>query len=592
MEKISNRFPILLTLLTCLLLALACRLSGPTPIGLQVNPRGEDGTVSGTYQPSQDNGSIAVQFSVTPSGKAHFQLDDRNATVLTADFSTEYAPFMTWQGTTLDGFGVLSGEEEQVLDALLEGDLAYALAMIPMDLSCQGEDAIDSKQLAALLFPLQMRFKYQVTDRSAAAANLANLSECNFTEEGAEDNSAENPPMLLMTPANPVPVVMGYFPFDASGAAESTAADRTPAGLASLDLINKRLSSSLRITASLSPKTPFEDGPTQNEWGPCEAKCRGACGPDCTHNNCSFKIEERCEKNQEGQNDGFFSLVHVYDCGVHPACEKHDACYDDCNRTHGCGSWAAAVCMHAGVADPTAPWATIFGLNLSCDRVTLNEEDVTNVKDWVRGYGPQPERRVFEYYDKEVAFEYDPVTCPLPAAQETEPVSEVEIPTEAETTEEAAEPITSPIPSGAYQGQVTENTWEENVDNLNGKGSYTKNEVVITVSEDGSVSGSVNYSYVSVPLEDNAGCTNTLTYDGKGAFTGKLEGPQGMINLDMVLYRTVTYSCDDRGDSDTVEMVYPLSIQITGNQMIGTGTLIFPDFPDKTWTLSFTAEKQ
>ena len=386
-----------------------------------------------------------------------------------------------------------------------------------------------------------------------------------------------------MSAANPVPVVMGFFPFDAAGAVESSPSETSQAGLA----CPNRTSNPVTINMATHPLTQNDrligDGPVDNEWGPCQAKCRGACGPDCTHNNCRFSIEERCEKNQEGQNSGFFSLVHIYDCGVHPACIKHDTCYDECNRTHGCGSWAAAVCMHAGVADPTVPWAAIFGLNISCDRTTLNEEDPFNVKDWMRGYGPQPERRVFEYTDKEVAFEYDPVSCPLP----TEPEVEVEIPTEEKATEE----VINPVPLGTYQGIVTENTWEENVDRPGEKGRYTQNEVLITVAENGSVTGSVDYTYVSVPLEDNAGCTSTLTYEGRGAFSGSLEGLQGAIQLDMTLYRTVTYTCDTRGDSDTVEMVYPFSVQIDGNQIEGTSTISFPNFPDKTWTLSFTAER-
>ena len=590
MLKNPIRIPNLLIIITCILLALACNLSGSTTGGLHLDSRDGDGSVSGRYQYSEDMGSKSIIFSVSPDGKAVFEVDDER-TELAVDFTTQNAPFISWQGYSIDGLGALSSEEDHALNSLLDSDLAYALAMIPLDLSCQGEENIDPKQLAALLYPLQMRFKYQITDRATAASILAELSECVFNMEQTDNEVVGNLTLLLMAPSNPVPVVMGYFPFDEIGAVEASSSTGNQAMLASLDLESELTKPHLSVSTSTHNDLGFDNGPIQNEWGPCKARCRGACGPDCTHNNCQFNIEERCEKNQEGQNDGFFSLVHVYDCGVHPACIKHDACYDDCNQRHGCGSWAAAVCMHAGVADPTVPWATIFGLNISCDRTTLNEEDFPNVKAWMRGYGPQPERQIFEYHDKAVAYEYDPVTCPLLTEQEEAPAPEAEIPTEGETTEEAAEPITSPIPSGVYLGQVNENTWEENVDNVNGKGSYQKNEVIITVSEDGSVSGSVNYTYVSVPLEDSAGCTNTLTYDGKGTFMGTLNGLQGEIDLDKTLYRTVTYSCDGRGDSDTVEMVYPLSIQITGNQMTGTGTLSFSDFPNKTWTLSFTAEK-
>ena len=589
MKKQNPHFPLVLIVMLFVLLALACRLPTTKTDGLQLNQRASDGSLSGSYSYGSDRGNKSIQFSVTADGLATFQLENATETEsLVVNYSLEAPPAISWQGKALDGLGVLSKEEQQTLHDLLESDLDHAVAMIPLDIACQPDESIDPAQVAALLYPLQMRFKYQITDRARAASELVALSQCDYDLEVAEEETLQKPSIILMTPSSPVPVVMGYFPFDEVGAIETPTSTEGGVKMACLDSQTWPMASSIK-TGSILPADPLlDDEPIQNEWGPCEAKCRGACGPDCTFNNCSFSIEERCEKNQDGDNDGFFSLVHVYDCGLHPACVKHDACYDDCNRRHGCDTWAASVCMHAGVADPTTPWASILGLNISCDRITLNEEDPSSVKDWMRGYGPQPERRVYEYYDDTVRFEYDPISCPLPTEQEEAPEVDVEI-----TVEVATEPATSTIPSGTYQGAITENTWEEGPDREDAKGSYTKNEVIITIAEDGSVLGSVDYTYASVPLVDSAGCSNTLTYDGSGEFTGTLEGPQGAIDLDMILYRSVNYSCDDRGTSDTVEMTYPFSIQVEGNQMKGTSTIRFPNYsdPDKSWTLSFTAEK-
>jgi len=499
-------------IVTFVLLTLACNLSGSTTIGLRLNSRAKDGSVSGIYQYSKDMDSKSIIFSVSADGKAEFQLEDEPSTpVLTVDFSTQKAPFMTWQGNNLDGLGGLSSKEKQLLDGLLDSELSYALAMIPMDLSCQGEEKFDTLQLAALLFPLQMRFKYQITDRANAAMSLTGLSVCDFGEEQTDKEMLGKPSMISITPSNPVPVVIGYFPFDEIGAVETANTDGNKAKLACLGVDSKPITSLLGFSTLSHTERGFDDEPIQNEWGPCEAKCRGSCGPDCTHNNCSFSIEERCEKNQEGQNSGFFSLVHVYDCGLHPACVKHDACYDDCNRKYGCETWAAAICMHAGVGDPTAPLATLFGLNISCDRITLNEEDPSNVKDWMRGYGPLPDKQVYEYHDKEVSFEYDPITCPLQEEQaEDEPESE----------EVEANPESDTFIAGRYLGEEIDTPpgWE-----------LVESTFFIDIADDGTVSGSRVHK-----IKKETVSTTCMTYYESShttSFSGQIVGTRGFITV-------------------------------------------------------------
>ena len=589
MKKHAILFTVFLTLVILILLSTACNFSTSSSPGLQLDARSSDGSVSGSYQYAKDGDSKSILFTVNPEGRATFQVKgSQKSSALTIEYNMQEIPTMSWQGSTLDGLGVLTSEEERLLNDLQESDLAHALKMIPLDLSCQGEKYIDPKQLAALLYPLQMHLKYQIPDRKSASNELISLSKCNFDSGSTDTENYTIESMISISASSPVPVVIGYFPFDEKGALEIANNDKNIAKMACLEMNSMPIRNNFGISPMPSEIKTFDDDPIQNEWGPCEAKCRGACGPDCTHNNCTVNIEERCEKNQDGENDGYFSLVHVYDCGLHPACVEHDACYDDCNRKYGCNTWAAAVCMHAGVLDPTTPWTSIFGINISCDKTTLNEENFSNVKDWVRGFGPHTTRQVYEYYDKDVRFEYDPITCPLPDEQENgEPKDEVEIEPEVKTTE----PVINDSTFGTYKGVITFNSWEENVDQLNGKGQYLTNEVVVKVSENGKVSGTIDYSYVSVPLVDSAGCEIMLIYDGRGEFSGALDSNQGMVDLDFSLDRSVDYSCDRIGDTDVVTMTYPFAIQVEGNQMNGTSTFSFPDFPEKTWILSFTAEK-
>ena len=137
---------------------------------------------------------------------------------LTVDFSSQDNPSMSWQSSALDGMGTLSGEEQALLDNLDDSKLAHGLAMIPLDVACEGDDSPDPAQMAALLYPLQMRFKYQVTDRAAEASELLALSQCNYGN--ADKETGKSSSIIMMTPSNPVPVVLGYFPFDEVGAVE------------------------------------------------------------------------------------------------------------------------------------------------------------------------------------------------------------------------------------------------------------------------------------------------------------------------------------------------------------------------------------
>ncbi|MBW2591089.1 MAG: hypothetical protein JRD71_10300, partial [Deltaproteobacteria bacterium] len=187
---------------------------------ISLEKRGSDGDLSGTYQYYSVLGGDTVNFTVSAEGKAVFQIDNSpDSEKLIVDVSDEVIANMTWNGVTFDGMGGLTQEEMAALENLMDSDLAHGLNIIPLDAACQGENNIDPKQVAALLYPLQMRFKYLITDRQAEARHLGSFSQCDYG--GSENIPAEFSSIIQLGPSTPVPVVIGYFPFDAEGAVES-----------------------------------------------------------------------------------------------------------------------------------------------------------------------------------------------------------------------------------------------------------------------------------------------------------------------------------------------------------------------------------
>jgi len=407
---------------------LACNLPGREKadgtLGLNLNPRSQDGTVSGTYVYAHEGSEVSITFEAYPDGKAYIQqIGDGGSEQLVVDLSDEDSSGMQWSGINLDGFGGLSPSERTALEDL-GSDLLTGLSLIPLDLGCLGEEAIDPHQLAALLYPLQMYYKYQVADRSGYTMELLSLSTCDYSRQ-MEDISVGGSAIYL-TPANPIPVVIGYFPFDVDGAVESPLSSLCGPGYAQLIPPSGAIGSEFSLSSLwLNDPPPI----IRDQSGPCEARCRGACGPDCTLNNCKLSADYRCEVDESGNNTGEISYLHIYDCGLHPACIKHDACYDECNRRYGCGTFRAAHCRHGG-------WNS--GVNIPddhyCDLHTVREESLSDVRSWVDGFGPQPIRQVFVYTDPGLGFIVDLENCPVdmedPPAEIPQTEPEVERPGE------------------------------------------------------------------------------------------------------------------------------------------------------------------
>lgn len=369
---------------------------------LVIDSRGADGTVSGSYRAGANLGGGTVLFSVTPDGRATLrEKDAASSESLTVSLTGEVTASMTWAGVTLDGIGVPTTQERNALHDLAtrQKKLLEGLAIIPLDLACKGDEVISAKQVAALLFPLQMRFKYLVPDRTALARQLLSISYCDYG--GKFKSPVGKSPVILLTPAMPVPVVPGYFPFDHLGAAT------LPASLAPWS--DGTCQGPSAIMAPFAAATERDWGgeigfgalAKENENGPCNAYCRGACGPDCTLNNCTLNNEPRCVRDVAGMPTGYsLGDVLTYECGLHPGCIQHDACYDSCNSYFGCGTWEAAHCRHGRIdvhlLGASIPLDLLRGYSF-CDEAAIGTWGFLNAFGWVRGYGLQPIRQTYVY---------------------------------------------------------------------------------------------------------------------------------------------------------------------------------------------------
>ncbi len=425
----------LLIVFTIIVVSLACNLPGEEAGStLSLSPPAGDGSVSGSYT----IGDQKMLFSVTADGFATYHIEGApESEWLAVSLNDDQTAVISWKGILLDGHGALTDEEQTALDELMRGELAPGLEMIPLDIGCQGGDQIDPRQVAALLVPLQLRFKYQITARSAEALELMARSECGYGSW--ETDKAEKVSVVQLSPSSPVPAVFGYFPLDEAGGVDPPASSLKGGHTACLP-------ASTDGGILLGARPVNIDGTGIEPDGPCGAKCRGACGADCEPNNCTEKEDLRCEADEGGQKTGMQVKYKIYECGVHQACIDHDACYDDCNRDYGCDTWGASACMRG-----------------FCDSKVIALHSVGEGMVWAHGYGLKTAQESYEYLDESFEKKLDLEECPTADEAAPEP-----------------DPDAS-LPAGTYIGKFPWN--EELIDEL------IVNEIIIEVSSDGLVNG-------------------------------------------------------------------------------------------------------
>ena len=373
-----------------------------------------DGSVSGAYRLFDSQGGELVLFEVSSDRVATFRVENApESETLTAVLNDAQSATMTWNGQTWDGYGPLTGSEQAALESLMANDLWDGLEAIPLKAGCRRENAPTPEQVAALLVPLQMGIKYQIADRAAEMNNLKFYALCELETRG-EWNKI--PSLVQMSAAAPVPVVVGYFPFDDEGAVEETTSRAAGSEIACLEQVPSMMVDPL---AALRGRSNLSDDKVEirlDETGPCDAKCRGACGADCHPDNCEETTHIICERDGMGNYTGWEIRVISYTCGLHEGCIEHDLCYDACNALLGCGTWTAAVCRHAHLRSPR----TDPSVPALCDEGAIAKFGIGNTTQWVQGIGPQPIQRIFDYTDPSFPRYENPGKCPPGDKAETE----------------------------------------------------------------------------------------------------------------------------------------------------------------------------
>lgn len=249
----------------------------------------------------------------------------------------------------LDGAGELTPDEATALQGLLDDpDLLAGLSRVPLELGCS-DTVVEPAAMAALLAPWQVVLKYAEENRISEVRRLAGESRCDWFPEPTSATPDRKPPTgaFLLGREAPIPVVVGWLPVDAVG-----------------DLA----------------QAPRAAG---DRWGPCGALCRGTCGIDCPWVNCNRDEIEWCEQvHGQGGNTGWLYEAVELDCGTATGCVNHDDCYDRCNATNGCGTWAALSCRSGSGG---------------CDEVACLTHGVDNCAAWAAGLGPYEGRITYVF---------------------------------------------------------------------------------------------------------------------------------------------------------------------------------------------------
>ncbi len=142
------------------------------------------------------------------------------------------------------------------------------------------------------------------------------------------------------------------------------------------------------------------------------------------------------------------------------------------------------------------------------------------------------------------------------------------------------------IPADTYLGTTN---WLQAADPSWGPERYSKNELLINVAVDGTVSGSytVNYAYGGYNEHDD--CSWRWEYDIRGVFSGQLLEAQGIIDVAETFSTEIYTDCPTRGSGYSIPINRQMDVQISGDQMTGT-TRRIPEDDKLIW--SFSATKQ
>jgi len=148
------------------------------------------------------------------------------------------------------------------------------------------------------------------------------------------------------------------------------------------------------------------------------------------------------------------------------------------------------------------------------------------------------------------------------------------------------------VPVGTYVGT---SNYPEALSNIFDPGQYTKNEVIVRVADDGTISGSYLLHYIGDPFVINWNekeCTGYGEVDFTGTFFGQLTSSNGMIESEESWVCTVYSNCDDLWDAcNTDEPIHrEYNVYVSEDEITGT-TLPHPEVEDGLiWTFNVKKE--
>lgn len=215
---------------------------------------------------------------------------------------TRYEGWIRSGGVQLSGRGEIDDEARMLVAELARPPISEQLVLLPLEIGCRLSHRDVAPLLAAFLQPWQVVFKHTGM-LVAQPATLRLSAGCSYV-------TPRPGRLVILAEDDGVARVHSFSTLDAAGAA--------PRGV------------------------------TSASTAPCNAKCRGACGADCS--SCSVK-SSGCE----------------FVCPTHWFCQHHDACYDSCGPCWSPLRWLCKLecdrdCLEFGFSELTcAAWSQGMG---------------------------------------------------------------------------------------------------------------------------------------------------------------------------------------------------------------------------------------
>ncbi len=191
------------------------------PEGLQATIDVDGQSVDGRFN------RLRFKARLTGEGQATASFERVAGMTLVSTITGPRQGTLEWRGTTLDGVGSLTLEELEATAHFADRIKAEVLALIPLDLACRpGADELDPAIGAALLLPWQILLKYQPEGEIPTPPQAATRSQCQYALsplEAIDPKRTPSPSVVGLSTEQPVPMAIGYFPFDREGIKEPAA---------------------------------------------------------------------------------------------------------------------------------------------------------------------------------------------------------------------------------------------------------------------------------------------------------------------------------------------------------------------------------